>query len=107
MTETRYAIAAFNTAFESENRIHDDGVAQKFGFEGGLVPGVDDYAYMTRAALILLGPDFLHRGHMTCRFDRPVYDGETVDVIGTSSDDGGIEYISRHAGPPPRQATQD
>ena len=70
MTETRYAISAFNTAFESENRIHDDGVAQKFGFEGGLVPGVDDYAYMTRAALLLLGPDFLTRGHMTCRFDR-------------------------------------
>lgn len=91
MTETRYAISAFNTAFESENRIHDDGVAQKFGFEGGLVPGVDDYAYMTRAALILLGPDFLTRGHMTCRFDRPVYDGETVDVIGETAADGGVD----------------
>lgn len=83
MNETRYQIEAFNTAFESENRIHDDGIAQKFGFEGGLVPGVDDYAYMTRAAVIVFGPEFLSRGHISCRFDKPVYDGETIDIVGT------------------------
>lgn len=91
MSETRYAISAFNTAFESENRIHDDGVAQRFGFQGGLVPGVDDYAYMTRAALILLGPDFLARGQMSCRFDKPVYDGETVEVVGETGTDGQVD----------------
>jgi hypothetical protein len=36
-----YRIEAFNTARESENKIHDDAVARRFGFGGGLVPGVD------------------------------------------------------------------
>ena len=43
-----YRVSAFNTAQESENKIHDDDVARRFGFTGGLVPGVDVYAYMTQ-----------------------------------------------------------
>ena len=42
-----YRVEAFNTAKASENKIHDDAVARRFGFRGGLVPGVDVYAYMT------------------------------------------------------------
>ena len=41
-----YRVEAFNTAKASENKIHDDAVARRFGFGGGLVPGVDVYAYM-------------------------------------------------------------
>ena len=50
MTESAlrpYRVEAFNTAKESDNKIHDDAVARRFGFTGGLVPGVDVYAYMT------------------------------------------------------------
>ena len=36
-----YRVEAFNTAKASENKIHDDDVARRFGFGGGLVPGVD------------------------------------------------------------------
>jgi len=36
-----YRVEAFNTAKASENKIHDDAVARRFGFGGGLVPGVD------------------------------------------------------------------
>lgn len=85
-----YRIEAFNTATESENRIHDDGIAQRFGFQGGLVPGVDVYAYMTRAAILTFGEAFLERGWMSCRFALPVYDGETVDVIGEPSLEGDL-----------------
>src|SRR5215218_6636973 len=46
---TTYAVRAFNTATASDNKIHDDEVARRFGFSGGLVPGVDVYAYLTRA----------------------------------------------------------
>ena len=42
-----YRVEAFNASKESENKIHDDAVARRFGFKGGLVPGVDVYAYMT------------------------------------------------------------
>ena len=34
---------AFNTATASANKIHDDAVARHLGFQGGLVPGVDDH----------------------------------------------------------------
>ena len=41
-----YRVSAYNTSKLSENKIHDDAVARKFGFSGGLVPGVDVMAYM-------------------------------------------------------------
>lgn len=92
----RYGIEAFNTAAASENRIHDDSVARRFGFSGGLVPGVDVHAYMTRAALMAFGRDFMERGWMDCRFDRPVYDGESVEVTGIPGPDGlAIRVVTR------------
>ena len=41
-----YRVQAYNTAKLSENKMHDDTVARRFGFSGGLVPGVDVMAYM-------------------------------------------------------------
>ena len=38
MAEPPYRVQAFNSATHSENRMHDDAVAQKYGFSGGLVP---------------------------------------------------------------------
>ena len=43
-----HALIARNTASESSNLIHSDEVARRYGFRGGLVPGVTDYAYLTR-----------------------------------------------------------
>lgn len=90
-----YEIVAFNTASASENRIHDDAVARKFGFQGGLVPGVDVYAYMTRAGVLAFGREFLERGWMSCRFDRPVYDGETVTVEFAPTEGGALAVVVR------------
>lgn len=81
-----YEIIAYNTARESENKMHDDEVARKFGFAGGLVPGVDVYAYMTRAPLLHFGEDFLHRGVMSARFLKPVYDGERTTITSEVED---------------------
>src|SRR5260370_26517686 len=41
-----YRVQAHNPSKQSENKIHDDTVARRFGFSGGLVPGVDVMAYM-------------------------------------------------------------
>ena len=38
-----YTITAHNPATGSENRIHADDVARRYGFRGGLVPGVTVY----------------------------------------------------------------
>jgi acyl dehydratase len=86
----RHELEAFNTATESENRIHDDEVARKFGFAGGLVPGVDVYAYLTIPAAERWGADWVERGTMTGRFQQPVYDGQRITVVGEDGD-GAIE----------------
>jgi hypothetical protein len=73
-----HEVVAFNTATESTNRMHDDAVASTFGFRGGLVPGVDVWAYLTRPCVDRWGVEFLERGAMDARFLLPVYDGEQV-----------------------------
>lgn len=73
-----HTVEAYNTAVDSTNRMHDDSVAQTFGFRGGLVPGVDVWAYMTRPCVERWGRDFLTRSVMDARFVSPVYDGEVV-----------------------------
>jgi acyl dehydratase len=83
-----YSIVAFNAAKLSENKMHDDTVAKKFGFTGGLVPGVDVFAYMSHAPLALWGRAFLERGHMDGRFGKPIYDGDTATVTAVERDGG-------------------
>ena len=81
-----YRVSAYNTAQQSENKIHDDAVARRFGFSGGLVPGVDVMAYMMHLPVAKWGRAFLERGLIEARFVRPVYDGETAVVTGEESD---------------------
>jgi acyl dehydratase len=76
-----YEVVAHNTATASLNRIHDDEVARRYGFSGGLVPGVDVYAYMTRVPAEAWGTDWLARGTMRARFLSPVYEGEALRVV--------------------------
>ena len=75
-----YSVVAFNTATESTNKIHDDEVASALGFRGGLVPGVDVYAYLTQAPVREWGRAWLERGTITARFHEPVYDGDALQV---------------------------
>ena len=75
-----YRVSAYNTSKLSENKIHDDAVARKYGFSGGLVPGVDVLAYMLHMPVAKWGRDFLERGLIEARFVKPVYDGEIAEV---------------------------
>jgi acyl dehydratase len=82
-TTGRHELVAHNTATASGNKIHDDEVAKRYGFGGGLVPGVDVYAYMTWPAAEAWGLDWLARGTMRARFTAPVYEGERVVASAT------------------------
>src|SRR5262245_18824434 len=98
MTEpaNTYSVVSYNTARESENKIHDNAVARRFGFAGGLVPGVDVYAYMAHLPVARWGRDFLQHGSLEARFLKPVYDGEATTVAATEADGGlTIEVRSR------------
>jgi acyl dehydratase len=75
-----YQVRAFNTAHDSENKIHDDATARRFGFSGGLVPGVDVYGYMSHLPVTRWGRAWLERGTAECRFFKPVYDGDIATV---------------------------
>ena len=87
-----YSVSAYNTAKQSENKMHDDTVAKRFGFSGGLVPGVDVMAYMMHLPVRKWGRAFLERGLIEARFVKPVYDGEIADVSGEES--GGVLSIA-------------
>jgi acyl dehydratase len=84
-----HSLVAFNTATASANKIHDDEVAKRFGFRGGLVPGVDVYAYLCHPPVQAWGLEWLVRGTMRARFHQPVYDGHRVDI--TPGADGRLE----------------
>ena len=71
-----HTLEAYNISASSENKIHDDTIAKQFGFEGGLVPGVEVYAYMTNPIIQHFGYQWLESGHAECKFVKPVYNGE-------------------------------
>ena len=88
MSQEPHRVLAVNLAKNSENRMHDDSVAKKFGFKGGLVPGVDVFAYMSHMPVAKWGRPFLERGLMDGRFLKPVYDGESAIVTDEDTGNG-------------------
>jgi hypothetical protein len=91
-----YRVSAYNTAKASENKIHDDATARRFGFSGGLVGGVHVYAYMTHQPLAHWGRAWLERGTGDCKFSKPVYEGDIAEIVADETT-GGIDLrvISR------------
>lgn len=86
----RYQVEACNTATASANKIHDDTVAKGLGFRGGLVPGVDVFAYLTHAPAARWGRAWLETGWIDARFASPVYDGDTVTVESDDDDNANL-----------------
>lgn len=75
-----YTVEARNFADQSHNSLHREEVAQRFGYRGGLVPGVGTYAYMTAPISEALGEDWLKCGTMSAKFIKPVYDGDVITI---------------------------
>ena len=90
------SVSAYNTAKSSENKIHDDAIAQRFGFRGGLVGGVHVYAYMTHLPVQHWGRAWLERGTGEARFGKPVYEGDIAEITAEEDADGtGVEGAKR------------
>ena len=77
-----YRVKAKNTSSNSENKIHDDDTARRYGFRGALVPGVTIYAYLTEPLVAAFGSAWLERGTASVRFTKPVLDGEEFHAAG-------------------------
>jgi acyl dehydratase len=119
MSIPRYHVLAFNTSKESENKIHDDATARRFGFKGGFVGGVNVYAYMSHQPAQHWGRAWLERGTASARFSKPVYEGDVAEVSATLGADGmtlevhslgelcATGHAAMPADPPPAPALSD
>ena len=77
---SQYRVTARNFAASSENKIHSDEMARKFGFRGALVPGVAVYGHLTYPLVNALGEQWLSHSVSDVRLLKPTYDGEAVAV---------------------------
>lgn len=110
-----YEVRAHNLSKASENRIHADDVARKFGFTGALVPGVEVYAYAIHPAVARWGRAWLEQGSAEARFFKPVYDEAMVQISATPAGDGlallvesgGVDCARGSAALPPPEAAPD
>ncbi len=91
MTPTTHHLTAVNTSFDSENRIHADDVARQYGFNGGLLPGVDAYGYLTWGPTQIWGRDWHSRGSGILRLVSPCYDHDEVTVAITDQNNGAMQ----------------
>jgi len=116
---TAYKVRAHNSSTASENRMHSDDVARAYGFQGGLVPGVTVFAYMTRPVVAHFGAAWLARGTAEVSLLKPAYEGESLTVAALSGDQSngevalsctnetGVELARMRAGMPSAPAALD
>lgn len=73
-------IIALNDAESSENRIHSDDIALRYGFSGALVSGVNVFGYMSQPLVKTYGAEWLERGIFDVRFLRPAYHNDLLTI---------------------------
>jgi len=77
---TPMQILALNNAEQSENRIHSDEIAQRYGFSGALVSGVNVFGYLTQPLVRAYGESFLQQGIMDVLFLKPAYQDNLLSI---------------------------
>ena len=71
---------ALNDARESENRIHSDEVAARYGFRGALVSGVNVFGHLSQPLVRVYGEDWLSAGLMDVLFLKPAYEDNLLRI---------------------------
>ena len=75
-----HVVLARNYSSDSENKIHSDDVAQRYGFSGALIGGVYVYGYMVHPLAERYGEDWLGRAVSEVTFFKPAYDGDRLSI---------------------------
>jgi hypothetical protein len=91
-------VRAANTAAHMAGSIHDDEVARRLGYRGGIVSGVVLYTHVVEACGSLLGPSWFERGAVRMRFGIPIYEGERIAIdqeLDPAAPDGEIALAIR------------
>src|ERR1044072_502260 len=76
-----HTAVARNFAEASENRIHSDDIARRFGFTGALVPGVTVFGHLAWPLTQRFGERWLGGSWVTTRFMKPAYHEETITLL--------------------------
>src|SRR5262245_59940486 len=77
---------ARNFSAASENRIHSDEIAKRFGFTGALVPGVAVFGHLSAPLSRRYGERWLAGSSVATRFLKPAYHGDTLTLIDSEVD---------------------
>ena len=85
-----YHLSVHYSEPENRNPIHADDVAAKYGFAGGLVPGVYVYAWMTVPVAQRWGMDWVEHGAMHVKLVSPFYDGDEAEMLANPAEDGSL-----------------
>ncbi|MBF0679303.1 MAG: hypothetical protein IR164_10230 [Devosia sp.] len=65
---------------EEAGGIHDDSIAQRYGYQGALVPGIVICAHTMPALVERWGKDWLKRGRVAMKHIRPGYDQDRLSA---------------------------
>jgi acyl dehydratase len=76
-----HSAVARNFAAASENKIHSDEIAKRFGFTGALVPGVTVFGHLAWPLTQRFGASWLQGSWVTTRFIKPAYHAETIALL--------------------------
>jgi acyl dehydratase len=76
-----HSTVARNFAEASENKIHSDDIARRFGFTSALVPGVTVFGHLAWPLTQRLGASWLQGSWVTTRFIKPAYHAETISLL--------------------------
>lgn len=80
MNNEDFKIQALNDAESSENKIHSDDIAAKYGFTGALVSGVNVFGYLTQPLVQRFGEQVLSNAFFDVIFRKPAYHAETLTI---------------------------
>jgi len=89
---------ARNFAEASENKIHSDDIARRFGFTGALVPGVTVFGHLARPLTQRFGASWLQGSWVTTRFIKPAYHAETISLLDRATGAHSVAVDCRNSG---------
>lgn len=95
-TVASYEIRVINDDLVSENKIHSDETAQKYGFTGALVTGVGVFGYLSQPLVRAYGSDWLSNTVADVFFRKPAYDDDALTVRTEDLSPDGAEGSTRH-----------
>lgn len=92
-----HTAVARNFAEASENKIHSDDIARRFGFTGALVPGATVFGHLAWPLTQRLGESWLRGSWVTARFIKPAYHGETISLLDRDTGEDSFAVECRNA----------